>query len=186
METSSITTENVDFLDDLFPQFRPRLSKIEYIGVISVFSFYFERATDLHEHWKNMTNTIAAYYQSGFEAEESAFERWNIYLFFLVKEPVRSQLKVRIENNKFSSRKIVQDQIPEDYPVDLIHQLINEHIINNDLDFSTGASREKNHFERDSDIYRIIANSGIQASGKSVAVNKNELENLYQKIIQNV
>ena len=186
MNASSITTETVGFLDDLFPQFRPRLTKIEYIGTISVFTFYFEQSSDLHDHWKNMTNAIAAYYQAEFEEEDKAFERWNIYLFFLVKEPVRTQLKVRIENNKFSSRKIVLDNIPEYFSDELIYQLINEHIINSDLDCSTEPNRETGTFSRDTAIYRIVENSNLQVSGKMVTVDKDELDNLYQQIIHTI
>jgi hypothetical protein len=187
MKASLPTTESVGFLDDLFPQFRPRLTKIEYIGTISVFTFYMERADDLHENWKNITNAIAAYYQADFESEETAFERWNIYLFFLVKEPVRARLKVRIENDKFSCRKIVQDETPDDFSAELIHQLIDEHIINADLDFSAGDNRRTTNspsaFSSDSDIYRLIEGSVLKVVGKSAKVDKDGIETLYQQII---
>ena len=184
MNTSFITTDQIAFLDDLFPQFRPRLSKLNYIGTVSVFTFCFETANDLLDHWKNITNSIAAYYQSEFEDDDTAFERWNIYLFFLVREPVRTQLKRRIENNKFCCRKIVQDEFAENFSDDLIRQLINEHIINNDLDYSTDYKHSPMAYSGESDIYRLIKNSGLKVAGKRGEVDKDVLEHLYQQIIE--
>ena len=182
------TTENVDFLDDLFPQFSPKLTKIEYIGTVSVFSFLFESETLLDEKWRTITKSIAAYYQSEFEGEEMNFERWNIYLLFLVKESVSPQLTYKIVNDKFSSRKIVRDNLGETAPMDVIRQLIEDNIINNDLKIYTREKRKS--FDRytgyttDSVIYRIIENSPIRISSKTS--NKEEIENLYQQIVESI
>ncbi len=218
MKTSLITTEQLGFLDELFPQLNPRLTKIEYIGTVSVFTFFFEQGKDLREHWENITNAIAAYYQSEFEADEQAFERWNIYVFFLVKEPVRTQLKYRIENDKFSCRKIVIDEFAEVFSDEMILQLIDENIINNDLALSpdmparistslcphnipniplppskgelspTPSKREFGRpcasYSSASNIFRCIDTSGLKVTGKNVVINKDEIAQLYQQIIQ--
>ena len=188
MKTSLITTENIDFLDCMFPQFRPQLSKINFIGTISAFTFFFESENDLNDNWKAITSSIATYYQAEFEGEETNFERWNIYIFFLVKEPVGTQLKYKIENNKFSSRKIVQDQVA-DIQGDFIHQLINEYIINDDITITASENMETvdlpSGYTNASEIYEIIDNSRLRASGKKMAT-KDEIETLYQQIVKQI
>jgi len=188
MKTSLITTEKVDFLDDMFPQFNPQLSKLNFIGTVSVFTFTFESENDLHENWKGITNSIATYYQADFEGEETTFERWNIYIFFLVKEPVGLRLKYRIENNKFSSRKIVEDNVSTVIHEDLIHQLIHEYIINDDINITASEKRvtvdRQFNYARFSEIYEIIDNSHLRVLGKKQY--NDEIENLYQQIIKRI
>jgi len=189
MKTSLITTENIDFLDSMFPQFKPQLSKINFIGTVSAFSFFFDSENDLNEKWKAITNSIATYYQAEFEGEETDFERWNIYIFFLVKEPVGTQLKYKIENNKFSSRKIVQDNVPTVTDEDLLPQLINEYIINDDINMATSENIETadrpSGYSNATEIYEIIDSSRLRASGKKPAT-KDEIDALYQQIVKTI
>ncbi|MDR3047411.1 MAG: hypothetical protein LBU51_07350 [Bacteroidales bacterium] len=188
MKASLITTENIDFLDELFPQFIPQLSKTELVGTISVFSFFFENENLLNDNWESITSSIGSYYQSEFEDEEKEFERWNIYILFIVKEPVSTQLKYKIENDKFSSRKIVQDKMIIFLDKDSIHRLIEEHIINNDLDGSILENHEaynsKSSYSNNSKIYGLIENSNLTVSGKGT--DREGVENLYQQIIKEV
>lgn len=185
---ASLITENIDFLDELFPQFKPHLSKIEFVGTISVFSFFFETENLLNSNWEAVTNSIGSYYQSYFESEEQEFERWNIYILFLVKESVSIQLKYKIENDKFSCRKIVQDKITQDLDENFIHQLIYKHVINDDLDCSTLANSEainqNSSYSNDSKIYALIENNNLTASGKGA--DKDGIESLYQQIIKEI
>jgi hypothetical protein len=188
MKASLITTENIDFLDELFPQFMPQLSKTELVGTISVFSFFFEDENQLSDNWESITSSIGSYYQSEFEDEEKEFERWNIYILFIVKETVSTQLKYKIENDKFSSRKIVQDKMMNILDKDSIHRLIEEHIINNDLDDSIFENHEtynsKSSYSNNSKIYGLIENSHLTVSGKGT--DKEGVENLYQQIIKEI
>ncbi|MEP3210884.1 MAG: ABC-three component system middle component 1 [Maribacter sp.] len=61
----------------------------------------------LLDNWKRITNSVALNYQNHLE---TSFEKWNIYLFFLMSEALEDMnLKYTIENNTFSSRKIVEE-----------------------------------------------------------------------------
>jgi len=188
VSTSPISTEHIDFLDDLFPQCNPKLTKIDYVGTVSVFSFLFDSETLLNEKWRTMTKSIAAYYQAEFEGEEKAFERWNIYILFLVKESVSAQLMHKIENDKFSSRKIVRDNIGDTDTMDVIRRMIDENIINSDLEHSTRDIRKSFHQQLDyssnSTVYQIIADSHIRMSNKTSHVE--EMENLHQQLVKNI
>lgn len=183
-----LDVENIDFLEHLFPRFKPQLSKIDFIGTISIFSFFFESEKELYDNWEVITSSIAAYYQSELDDETKEFERWNIYIIFFVRVNVSNQLKYKIENDKFSSRKIVKDNISDSINTNLISKLISEHIVNSDLDISKLDNMEQidvnSTYSNDSKIYKLIENSNLKISGRNT--DKEELENLYQQIIKEV
>lgn len=183
-----LDVENIDFLEHLFPRFKPQLSKIDFIGTISIFSFFFESEKELYDNWEVITSSIAAYYQSELDDETKEFERWNIYIIFFVRGNVSNQLKYKIENDKFSSRKIVKDNISDSINTNLISKLISEHIVNSDLDISKLDNMEQidvnSTYSNDSKIYQLIENSNLKISGRNT--DKEELENLYQQIIKEV
>lgn len=186
---TSLITEKLDFLDELYPTFNPLLSKIEFIGTVSVFSFIFDSENMLSQNWESITGTIASYYQSKIEDKGRDFECWNIYILFIVKEEVSTQLKYKIENDKFSSRKIVQDKMSNSINADLISQLIWEHIVNSDLDISEPAeiiesTSIDSTYSTNSKIYQLIENSNLKISGRST--DKEELDGLYQQIIKEI
>lgn len=186
---ASLTTENVTFLDELFPTFNPLLSKIEFIGTVSVFSFIFESENMLSQAWESITGTIASYYQSKLEEEGKDFERWNIYILFIVKKEVCTQLKYKIENDKFSSRKIVQDKMSNTINVDSISKLIWRHILNSDLDISEPtdiieSTNTGSTYSNNSKIYQLVENSNLKISGRGT--DKEELDVLYQQIIKEI
>lgn len=185
----SLITEKLDFLDELYPTFNPLLSKIEFIGTVSVFSFIFDSENMLSQNWESITGTIASYYQSKIEDEGRDFECWNIYILFIVKEEVSTQLKYKIENDKFSSRKIVQDKMSNSINADLISQLIWEHIVNSDLDISEPAeiiesTSIDSTYSTNSKIYQLIKNSNLKISGRGT--DKEGLDSLYQQIIKEI
>lgn len=72
---------------------------------ISVFTINIDNEDELATVWEEISQEIALYYQS--EYLEKDIEIWNIYLFFLCPQKVSKDLKFKIENNKYSSRKIV-------------------------------------------------------------------------------
>ncbi|BES62690.1 ABC-three component system middle component 1 [Dysgonomonas capnocytophagoides] len=185
---ASLEIRNIDFLENLFSKFKPQLSNIEFIGTVSVFSFFFESEKELDDNWEVITSSIAAYYQSEFDDDTMEFERWNIYILFLVKKNVSNQLKYKIENDKFSSRKIIQDNISDSINIDSISQLIQGHIINNDLDISEPIDIIEQSigstYSNNSKIYKLVENSNLKISGRSI--DKEELDSLYQQIIKEI
>lgn len=197
---ASLEFEKVEFLERFFPEFKPQLSKLQFIGTISVFSFFFESEADLNDKWESITSSIAVNYQSEFEDEELEFERWNIYLFFVVKGSVDSQLKYKIENDKFSSRKIIQDNIEEALNLDALSELIQKHIIHSDLNKSVIDNGDKcdviTSYSSYTTIYKLIESYHSNDSGKMVGRGANkgsgkgaheeDLDELYQQIIKEI
>lgn len=181
--------KKVDYMESLFSKFNPQLSTIEFIGTVSVFSFFFESEKELDENWEIITSSIAAYYQSELDDDTKEFERWNIYILFLVKENVNNQLKYKIENDKFSSRKIVQDNMLDTINEDSISQLIRMHIINDDLNISESSDIAEPTdpilaYSNNSKTYQLIESSNLKISGR--ATDKEELASLYQQIIKEI
>lgn len=78
----------------------------------------------LKSSWAKISNYLAVKYQSKLETE---FERWNVYLFILTDQQIDDALKYHIENDTFSSRKIIIS------PKQAVTEIIKEHILNNDL-----------------------------------------------------
>jgi len=80
--------------------------------------------SSLNNSWKEMRNFIAIKFQNTLSIE---FERWNTYLFYIVSEAISNDLKYQIENDTFSSRKIVIEGKSN------IAEIIDIHILNRDI-----------------------------------------------------
>jgi hypothetical protein len=95
--------------------------EVNFGGLIPAFFISCENQNELQERWLYITEFFAANFQTNLKEE---FSTWNIYLFFLVKGNVDNSLKYKIENDTFSSRKVVvEPQI--DFNI-----IVEEHIIN--------------------------------------------------------
>lgn len=97
---------------------------IEYGGLMHLFFIKPESEEALFDDWEGITSWIAGNFQVQLNTE---YETWNIYLFFLFEATIDPKLKYRIENDTFSSRKIIIEKL-KDYEV-----IKKEHVINNDL-----------------------------------------------------
>src|SRR6478736_3214367 len=73
---------------------------------INIFTITLNNSDELKNIWEIVTNDIAIHFQSELEKN---IERWNIYVVFLTNEPIEKELKYQIEQDKYSSRKIICD-----------------------------------------------------------------------------
>ena len=73
-----------------------------------IFTIQISTVAELENIWESIANEIAAYFQSDFKNE---YETWNLYVVFLSDFEISRDLKYKIENDKYSSRKIVIDDI---------------------------------------------------------------------------
>lgn len=113
--------------DDYFKQtavkcWQKEMGKIQ----INIFVQTFETTSGLLAGYKLLRDHIAVSFQT--QDDIPPAERWNIYLFYFVNEEVPVNVKQVIEQDKFSSRKMVCDDIRSD----ITDQVI-EAQINNDL-----------------------------------------------------
>jgi hypothetical protein len=117
------------------------LQSVPYQGDISLFTFLFSNEAALEKDWDKISGMIAAYYQASLVDQ---FTKWNIYVCYLCKMPISISLKYRIENDRFSSRKIVLDNFSETINDLTLDQIIRTHITNKDLNFSADVSKARN------------------------------------------
>ena len=98
---------------------------------ISVF-FVLTKSSVLEENdlWRKISEEIALKYQPKLE---SVYEKWNLYLIYVTSDKTSKELKNKIENDKFSSRKIVEDGYSIVFNSEEANQLIIKHITNSDL-----------------------------------------------------
>ncbi len=102
----NISTESlIKELNVKFSGFNFKYQELEFGGKIPIFFAYVNCAEQqFASQWSNIVNFIALNFQAGLDNE---FQIWNIYLFFITKKGIDKHLKVNIENNTFSCRKII-------------------------------------------------------------------------------
>ena len=98
---------------------------------IPVILVQFKNAKDLENCWKELNSLVTAEYLIKLSDD---FSKWNSYLFFVTEE-VSKSLKYEIENNKFSTRKIVVEMENPIISDEVINSIISEHIVNDDINF---------------------------------------------------
>lgn len=79
---------------------------------IYIFSVMLDKVEELNFLWEKLTNDLAVNFQSKLEEN---IELWNVYVVFFVKEKVDKTLKYTIQQDLYSSRKIVIDNFKPRY-----------------------------------------------------------------------
>lgn len=96
--------------------------------------FFLEANNDIiNENWKRFSNMVAVNYQTSEYMSDREFDRWNFYIIYISKDIVSKELKNIIENDKFSSRKILEDSYDKEFNDGEANRLIVKHITNEDL-----------------------------------------------------
>lgn len=85
---------------------------------------------ELANKWNKVASSVSLIYQADIEVE---FEKWNLYIVFVCSNIVPKELKAKIENDKYSSRKIVVGNINKELTEDVIDCIIRKHITHSDL-----------------------------------------------------
>lgn len=75
---------------------------------ISCIACICDTAEEIVHNWRAIQNLVSVYYQPA-----GGVASWNVYLAFITVDYVPLWEKYEIENNKFSSRKIILDGLPE-------------------------------------------------------------------------
>jgi hypothetical protein len=91
-----------------------------------IFSIQLKNQVKLLEIHEDLRDYIAIYFQS--QLLEKDVERWNIYQFFFIEENVDHTTKQKIEQDKFSTRKIIHDGLQKKLSDDEIKILINQEL----------------------------------------------------------
>lgn len=93
---------------------------------IYIFTKVFENEEELIKSWEKINESIAIEFQSTLENDVSI---WNLYLILFVQENVKLERKLEIEQDKYSTRKIVKDN----FILDTEKEFIEEKLFNINL-----------------------------------------------------
>jgi DNA repair exonuclease SbcCD ATPase subunit len=126
--------------------------KKENHHLLYVFSVYIENQQELKANWKKVKNYIATYVQG--LLLEKAVERWNLYIVFFVKNEIDNELKYKIEQDKFSTRKIVLDNMQKEFSEEEIMDKVEDLIFRLDIDNKL-IEKEENIKSKDKKIKKI-------------------------------
>lgn len=106
---------------------------IKNIGInISVFFVYGLRSQlEENNNWREISDGIALKYQSRIN---DVSDKWNLYIIYVFIDSATKEFKSQIESDKFSSRKIVEDEFEGEFTTAKAEDLIVKHITNTDLE----------------------------------------------------
>lgn len=107
---------------------------------IHIFSSVYQTADNLMSNFEDVRDYIAVYFQS--QTLELDIERWNLYEFIFVKEPLNDLQKQKIEQDKFSTRKVVIDNLTTEIDDDsikscIVNELFTFEIVKRQIDQET-------------------------------------------------
>ncbi len=167
--------KTVDIIRGLFPDLPIVWETHRYGGQIHVFFIHPSDAAQLAAIWENLTSAIAGKFQTQLETE---YEIWNIYLFYIMKSPVSPQVKYQIENDTFSSRKII---VEKEQPTS---EILADHIFNSNLHAGEVPAESlsfTDSFEFDPTIFNIV-------SGKVLKTKKrtSEADSSFDKLVKSL
>lgn len=138
MNFSIIEITNTDFQIDNCKVYHYRNQDDFRINI-----FFLEGNCDtIDESWKRFSNMVAANYQNSEYMGDNKFDKWNFYIIYISKDVISKELKNKIENDKFSSRKIVDDVYNKEFNNEGANNLIVKHITNADLKEIVEATHE--------------------------------------------
>lgn len=174
MEKSFNNPALAETLSRDFPSVEVTFRQFIFGGNVSAFFLKFPDEQILEKDWRKLANAIAVFYQSRLSDE---FEKWNIYLFYQCIQSISRDLKYKIENDTFSSRKIF---IAGEYQED---EVVKEFIVNKDLTLSNKLKLEE-EFIGDPIIWDAVIGKVIKAKKKRTYEAANVLEAIVKKIKQ--
>ncbi len=149
--------------------------------IINVF-FLVTNKNNIEDNWKIFSNIIAAKFQnSEYMSENKEFEKWNFYIIYVSREKLSKELKNKIEIDRFSSRKIVEDGYSNEFNSDEANKLIIKHITNTDLKdllLQTQDKIQEEYKPANTELWKLIHND--VSFGRDTDLQKQIVEQIIQ------
>lgn len=122
--------KKVEFLDSEFKEFKFELYSLYIVDklFISCIVCWSNSIKDTINLWSEVQSILSLNYKA-----EREYARWNTYLIFLNEKKLPINEKYRIENDKFSARKIILDGLVELPTISEVEQLINIELLGEDM-----------------------------------------------------
>ncbi|MFY0632096.1 MAG: hypothetical protein JXR05_17180 [Flavobacteriaceae bacterium] len=160
---SYLVNDPIKILESRFSNLRFNFKEVEFGGSIPIFFIYVENEKSLEGNWTKIADTIAVEFQARLLDE---FSVWNIYLFYIIDAPIKKELKYKIENDTFSSRKIIIENTTNE------DSMVNTHIINGIIATVDGHEITENKFEPNRTIKSLIENKVLKRINVTKAANE--------------
>lgn len=122
--------------------------KFDYAGHFLITLVKNENSQNLQDSWKAVNSSLSQYLVDKMNDD---FSRWNLYLLFLLGTPIDKTLQYEIENNTFSSRKIVIPNFHDEINDESAQLLISDHI---DFSFVITPITEPEEYTSTSDLWQ--------------------------------
>lgn len=142
-----------------------------------IFAIQLKNQDELLKVHEELRDYIAIYFQS--QILEKDIERWNIYQFFFIQGKVDENTKQKIEQDKFSTRKIIHDDKQKELLDEDIEKLINQELFDFEIENretkkdSIDSFLKKNH----SSVLSLIDEIGTSKLDESLEQILTSLEN---------
>jgi hypothetical protein len=178
MEIRKQDIGDLKFNDEILRELK--LSYYEAVSLITFHVFIIEINDEktLKKTWSKVYNSIAFYIHDKFE---NTFEKWNLYLFYVINSDCSIPLKYEIENNPFSSRKIV---IENNRASKKCHeQIIGNYIFDLDIELNNKEKLQLQEFKQDGRIFKLIESPQIELSVDGRNRDKH-VETIYEEILK--
>lgn len=101
---------------------------------IYIFTTIYEDTDELDKNWRKLSNDLAWFFQANLEKD---IERWNLYIIYFVRNEVDKNLQYTIEQDKYSTRKIVIDEFCEEDDIIKVKEMISDKL----FDIKIGGTR---------------------------------------------
>jgi hypothetical protein len=132
MNLISANNDSIAKLQESFPDIAFNLFAAGNSDFVSCIVCWTQSSEILEQKWNAIQNVLAVRYKT-----EKKVARWNIYIAFFCRESVARPLRLLIENDKFTARKLIfdscidtQDWLKEEFAI----QRLNREIFEVDLD----------------------------------------------------
>lgn len=159
-------TENVKSIESIYPGIKVGLYQVPFLGTINVFTLLFDTEILLQQNWKDLYSSIAAYFQANLPSS-AEFERWNMYIFYICREPVEKELQYKIENDRFACRKIVLGNCKEEMNEEAVEKITSQYITNSDLEITGTIQNKSIAFKRDEQLTKLINTHKLTTTKKN-------------------
>jgi len=149
------------------------IGKVEFCGEIIIAFVSFNDLSSLKKQWKEFNSYLTVKYISTIKDE---YSKWNFYIFYFSKDMIEKTLKYEIANNKFSSRKIVIENVTSELE---INKIISEHITNDSIQVDI-ENIKVTEFIKDGSLSKII-----DMLPKTKKIDEVELQNALELLEKN-
>jgi len=151
-----------------------------------LFTVIVKSVEELKNLWEPLADEIAVYFQAGLENE---YESWNLYVVFISHIEIPKQLKYEIQNDKYSSRKIVLDNVSSELSENEIIKQLSQRLFLLDIDFNASVDLPKRELTQviEPGIYAEIGNVDLVGTKKVSMVSKRRIfDRLFKEYLNEI